>query len=45
LKKGIAMAYVKSKHRDAENILEIVVNGKIIRAEIIKPPFVKKGTC
>lgn len=45
LKKGIAMAYVKSKYRDVGNILGIVVNKKIIKAEVIKPPFVKKGTC
>ena len=45
LKKGIAMAYVKPGYRDIGNILEIVTNGKKIKAQIIKPPFVKKGTC
>ncbi len=45
LGKGIAMAYVKSGYRDMGNVLEIVANGKKIRAQVIKPPFVKKGTC
>ncbi len=42
LNKGIAMAYIKPKYREIDNILDIVIRGKNIKAKVIKPPFVKK---
>ncbi|RLF60645.1 MAG: glycine cleavage system aminomethyltransferase GcvT [Thermoplasmata archaeon] len=44
LKKGIALAYMGTKYRDAGN--RVVIKGRRdIEAEIIKGPFVKKGEC
>ncbi len=42
LDKGIAMGYVHPEYREPENILEIVVRNKKIKAKVVKPPFVKK---
>jgi aminomethyltransferase len=42
LEKGIAMGYVHPDHRDIGNILEIIVRGKPVQANVVKPPFVKK---
>ena len=42
LNKGIAMAYVKSEYREIDNVLDILIRGKKIKAKVTKPPFVKK---
>lgn len=42
LNKGIAMAYIKPDFRDIDNILDIIIRGRRIKAKVIKPPFVKK---
>ena len=42
LGKGIAMAYVHPEYRAVGDTLEIIIRGKPVNAEIVKPPFVKK---
>ena len=42
LGKGIAMAYVHPEYRTVGDTLEIIIRGKPVNAEIVKPPFVKK---
>ena len=42
LNKGIAMAYVKPEFRNIDNILDIEIRNKIIKAQVVKSPFVKK---
>ncbi|MFW6119953.1 MAG: glycine cleavage system aminomethyltransferase GcvT [Petrotogales bacterium] len=42
LNKCIAMGYVRPDFREVGSILEIVVRNKMVRAEVVKPPFVKK---
>lgn len=42
LKTGIAMGYVHPDFREKDNILEIIVRGKPIKAKVVKPPFVSK---
>lgn len=42
LNKGIAMAYVDPSYREIGDHLDIIIRGKPIKAEIVKPPFVKK---
>jgi aminomethyltransferase len=42
LNKGIAMAYVKPDYRKIDNLLEIEIRNKMIKAQVIKSPFVKK---
>jgi len=44
LKKGIAMAYLKPEYREIGDVLDIT-NERKMKAQVIKPPFVKKGTC
>jgi len=43
LDKGIAMAYVHPGYRTIGDTLEIIIRGKPVNAEIVKPPFVKKN--
>ena len=45
LKKGIAMAYLKPGYREIGITLDIVDNKRKMKAQVVKPPFVKKGTC
>jgi len=45
LKKGIAMAYLKPGYREIGSTLDIITNGRKMKAQVIKPPFVKKGIC
>jgi aminomethyltransferase len=42
LGKGIAMAYVHPEYRTVGDTLEIIIRGKPVNAEIIKPPFIPK---
>ena len=42
LNKGIAMAYVDPEYRKVGDKLDIVIRGKNIKCEIVKPPFVPK---
>ncbi|RLF43008.1 MAG: glycine cleavage system aminomethyltransferase GcvT [Thermoplasmata archaeon] len=42
LNTGIAMAYVKAEYRKVGDFLDIVIRGKKVKAEIVKPPFVGK---
>lgn len=42
LGKGIAMGYVHPDYRDKDNVLDIMIRGKPVRAKVIKPPFVPK---
>ena len=42
LKKGIAMAYVRSDHAEAGTMLDVDVRGKTLQVEVTKPPFIKK---
>ena len=44
LKKGIAMAFVKKEYIKTGSIVEIKGRRKI-KAEMVEPPFVKKGEC
>jgi aminomethyltransferase len=43
LKTGIAMAYVDPQYRDAGSTVDIIIRGKKVKAEVVKPPFVKQG--
>jgi aminomethyltransferase len=42
LKKGIAMAYVRSDLAEAGTMLDVDVRGKTLKVEVTKPPFIKK---
>jgi aminomethyltransferase len=42
LNTGIAMAYVDPSYRDIDLILDIDIRGKLTKAKVIKPPFVKQ---
>jgi aminomethyltransferase len=42
LNKGIAMGYLKPEYRDANNILDISIRNKAVKAKVVKSPFVKK---
>jgi len=42
LNTGIAMGYVHPDYREKDNILEIMVRGKPVKAKVVKPPFVPK---
>ena len=39
---GIAMGYVQPSHRAVGDKLDIIIRGKPVKAEIVKPPFVPK---
>jgi len=45
LNKGIALAYVHPEFREKDNILDVVIRGKQVKAKVVKPPFVKKDGC
>ena len=42
LNTGIAMGYVHPKHREKENILEIIIRNKPVKAKVVRPPIVPK---
>jgi len=42
LNKGIAMGYLRPEYREIDNIVDIVIRNKPVRAKVVKPPFVKK---
>lgn len=42
LNTGIAMGYVHPEHREKENILEIIIRNKPVKARVVKPPIVPK---
>ena len=42
LKTGIALGYVHPNHREKDTILDIMIRGKPIRAQVLKPPLVPK---
>ncbi len=42
LKTGIAMGYVHPDYRNKGDTVEIVVRGKVVTAEVVKPPIVPK---
>jgi len=42
LNTGIAMGYVHPDFREKDSILEIIVRGKVVKAKVVKPPFVPK---
>ena len=42
LKAGIGMGYVDNKYAKINQQIEINIRGKNVRAQIIKPPFIKK---
>lgn len=42
LNTGIAMGYVDPDCRTADDILEVMVRNKKVKAKVVKPPFVKK---
>ena len=42
LNQGVAMGYVKPTYREVGDNLDIVIRGKPIKAEVVKPPFVPK---
>ena len=44
LEKGIGTGYVEASHTKIGNEIGIEIRGKIIPAEIVKPPFYKQGT-
>lgn len=39
---GVAMAYVKPDYRKIGDALDVVIRGRRVKAEIVKPPFVGK---
>jgi aminomethyltransferase len=39
---GIAMGYVHPNQREVDSILEIMIRDKIVKAKVVKPPFVPK---
>lgn len=42
LNKGIAMGYVQPDHRDKGTMLDILIRGKPVKAEVVRPPIVPK---
>lgn len=42
LNRGIALGYLDQKYRELGGKVEIIVRGKAIKANVVKPPFVKK---
>ncbi len=42
LKKGVGLAYVKPDFAKAGTEIAIVVRGKRIKAQVVRPPFYKK---
>jgi len=42
LNKGLAMAYVHPDFRGKDDVLDIVIRGRQVKAKVVKPPFVKK---
>lgn len=42
LNKGIAMGYLKQEYREPGTQLDIIIRGKPVKAEVVKPPFVPK---
>jgi len=42
LNTGIAIGYVKPDFREEDNILEIIIRDKPVKAKVVKPPFVPK---
>ena len=42
LNTGIAMGYVRPDYREVDTELEILVRDKMVRAKVLKPPFVPK---
>ena len=42
LNTGIAMGYVNPDVREPGSMLDIIIRNKVVKAEVIKPPFVKK---
>jgi aminomethyltransferase len=42
LNTGIALGYVSPDHREKGTILDIIIRGKPIKTEVVKPPFVPK---
>lgn len=44
LKKGIGMGYVRTGHHKPKSRFEVEIRGKLIGAEVIKPPFYKDFT-
>ena len=40
---GIALAYMKPEYRSIGEVVDIVIREKRVKAEVVKPPFVKKG--
>ncbi|MEM0492942.1 MAG: glycine cleavage system aminomethyltransferase GcvT [Candidatus Thermoplasmatota archaeon] len=42
LNTGIAMGYVKHGYKVEGDLLDIVIRDKLVKAKVIKPPFVKK---
>ncbi|MBU0497768.1 MAG: glycine cleavage system aminomethyltransferase GcvT [Candidatus Thermoplasmatota archaeon] len=42
LNTGIALGYVAPDHREKGTVLDIIIRGKPIKAEVVKPPFVPK---
>jgi aminomethyltransferase len=42
LNTGIAMGYVKHGHSVLDDVLDIVIRDKRVKAKVVKPPFVKK---
>lgn len=44
LEKGIGTGYVPTEHSKIGNMIGIDIRGRIIPAEIVKPPFYKQGT-
>ena len=44
LEKGIGTGYVPVEHSKIGDVIGIDIRGKVISAEIVKPPFYKQGT-
>ena len=42
LKTGIALGYVRPDQREKDTILDIMIRGKAVRAQVLKPPLVPK---
>ena len=42
LKKGVGLAYVKPEFAKAGTEIAIVIRGKQIKAQVVRPPFYKK---
>ncbi len=39
---GIAMGYLRPEFREVDNIVDIIIRSKPVKAKVVKPPFVKK---